>query len=59
MKNGEGSGEFWYAYHVYHSHGITPFKYANMDKEERGMLMAFIDLKIEEDEKQARRNRRK
>lgn len=49
---GEGSGDFWYAYHAYHNNNVLPSQYARLSPKERGMIMAFIDLKIEAEEKE-------
>lgn len=48
----EGSGDFWYAYHAYHNNNLLPSQYAALDVKERGLLMAFIDLKLEAEEKE-------
>jgi len=58
MQDG-ASGEFWYAYHAYHANGMTPSIYANLPKHERAIIMAFIDLKIEAEEKEAKRMKSK
>lgn len=48
----ERSGDFWYAYHAYHNNNLLPSQYARLSTKERGMIMAFIDLKIEAEEKE-------
>ena len=48
----EGSGDFWYAYHAYHNNNVLPSQYARLSPKERGIIMAFIDLKIEAEEKE-------
>ena len=58
MTDGE-SGEFWYAYHAYHENGLLPSVFANLEKEERAILMAFIDLKIEAEEKAQKKMKRR
>lgn len=58
MEDGE-SAEFWYAYHAYHTHGMTPSTFAELPRKERMMIIAFIDIKAKEEEKQARKNKRK
>lgn len=50
MKDGE-SGEFWYAYHAYHKNGMTPSIFSNLPKREKAIVMAFIDINIEAEEK--------
>lgn len=58
MKDGE-SGEFWYAYHAYHANGMIPSIYADLPKHEKAIIMAFIELKIEAEEKEAKRMKSK
>lgn len=58
MSDGE-SGEFWYAYHAYHANGMTPSTYADLPKHERAIIMAFIDIRIKQEEKAAKRAKRK
>lgn len=58
MKDGE-SPEFWYAYHAYHNHGMTPSVFSNLPREERLMIVAFIDIKMEAEEKEAKKMKRK
>lgn len=55
MKDGSESGDFWYAYHAYHNNGLLPSAFADMSARERGILMAFIDLKVEAEEKAAKK----
>ncbi|WP_213334285.1 hypothetical protein [Enterococcus casseliflavus] len=50
MASGE-SGEMWYAYHAYHTAGLTPEAFASLPKRERAMIMAFTDIRIEAEEK--------
>lgn len=51
----EGSGDFWYAYHAYHNNNLLPSKYAALSAREKGLIMAFIDLKIEAEEREFKR----
>jgi len=55
MKDGSESGDFWYAYHAYINNGLLPSAFAEMSARERGILMAFIDLKVEAEEKAAKK----
>lgn len=50
MEDGD-SGEFWYAYHAYHRNGMTPSIFSNLPKREKAIVMAFIDINIEAEEK--------
>lgn len=59
MKDGSESGDFWYAYHAYHNNGLLPSAFADMSARERGILMAFIDLKVEAEEKAAKKASRR
>ncbi|HAP3725996.1 TPA: hypothetical protein IUT15_001018 [Enterococcus faecalis] len=54
MQDGS-SGEFWYAYHVYHANGMLPSTFSLLPKKEKAMLMAFIDMKAEAEEKEAKK----
>ncbi|EKZ7015253.1 hypothetical protein QLI93_001610 [Listeria monocytogenes] len=56
MKGGE-SGEFWYAYHAYHANGMLPSVFSHLPKKEKGILMAFIEMKIEAEEKASKKSR--
>lgn len=47
----EGNADFWYAYHIYHSNGLLPSQFAVLPKEEKAILMAFIDIKADAEEK--------
>ncbi|WP_251855334.1 hypothetical protein [Enterococcus italicus] len=59
MKDGSESGDFWYAYHAYHNNGLLPSIFSEMSVRERGIIMAFIDLKVEAEEKEAKKMKRK
>lgn len=59
MKDGESSGDFWYAYHAYHANGLLPSIFSELPVRERGIIMAFIDLKVEAEEKEAKKMKRK
>ena len=54
MKDGS-SVDFWYAYHAYHANGMLPSTFSLLPKKEKAILMAFIDIKIEAEEKEARK----
>lgn len=48
---GEESGELWYAFHAYHTAGLTPSAFAALPRRERAMIMAFTDVRIKAEEK--------
>ncbi|MBE9390008.1 hypothetical protein [Vagococcus salmoninarum] len=51
MADGE-SAEFWYAYHAYHEHGMTPSFFSELPRKEKALIMAFTDIKIEAEQKE-------
>lgn len=59
MKDGSDSGDFWYAYHAYHNHGMLPSIFSSLPIRERGIIMAFIDIRLDEEEKQSRKMKSK
>lgn len=50
--NGEDNAELWYAYHIFHKCGLLPFEFSNLSANEKGIVMAFIDIYADEQEKQ-------
>lgn len=60
MKNHAGeSGEYWYAYHAYHANGLLPHEYSALPKKEKAIIMAFVQIRQEEEEKQAKKAKKK
>jgi len=54
MKDGD-SGEYWYAFHAYHTAGIAPSQFISLPRRERAMIMAFTDIRIEAEEKTSKK----
>lgn len=57
MEDGSESGDFWYAYHAYHNNGLLPSVFSEMSVKERGILMAFIDIKLDAEDKTSKKNK--
>ena len=55
MEDGSESGDFWYAYHAYHNNGLLPSVFSEMSVKERGILMAFIDIKLDAEDKTSKK----
>lgn len=55
---GDESGEFWYAYHAYHKNGLLPSSFCALSREEKAMLIAFIDIEAEEVKKANKKAKR-
>lgn len=55
MEDGSESGDFWYAYHAYHNNGLLPSVFSEMSVKERGILMAFIDIKLDAEDKRSKK----
>lgn len=58
MKDG-ASAESWYAYHAYHAHGMLPSDFFALSRQEKAVIEAFIDIKLEAQERADRRAKRK
>ncbi|EJC6460075.1 hypothetical protein MZV44_003006 [Listeria monocytogenes] len=56
MRDGQ-NGDWWYAHHAYHSNGMRPSEWIKLSRQEKGIIMAFIDLKIEAEEKASKKMR--
>ena len=59
MKDPETSGEYWYSYYAFHSHGLLPSQFASLPKRERAIIVAYIKIKMEKDEKVERQAKMK
>ena len=55
MEDGSESGDFWYAYHAYHNNGLLPSVFSEMSVKERGILMGFIDIKLDAEDKMSKK----
>lgn len=51
----EGDSETNYAYYAFHKLQIMPRAYDSIDIYEKAVVMAFIDIKIEEKKREAAR----
>lgn len=47
----EGDIELNYAYYALHELNIRPLEFASMGRKERAAVMAFIDLRVQEQER--------
>lgn len=43
-----------YAYHAYHANGMLPSVFAALPRREQLMIMAFIDVKTDQEKKAAK-----
>ncbi len=48
-----------YAYHAYHANGMLPSVFSDLPRREQLMIMAFIDVKIEAEEKASKKMKSK
>lgn len=46
-----GNADFWYAYRAYFDAKIRPSEWAEMNKEEKAIIIAFTDIYIEQMQK--------
>lgn len=54
----EGDSEANYAYYALHKLKIRPKDFVEMDKYEKAVVIAYIDIKIDSDKKQASKLKR-
>lgn len=59
MNDPEASGEYWYSYYAFHSHGLLPSQFASLPRRERAIIVAYIKIKMEKDEKAAKQAKTK
>lgn len=56
MKDGE-NGEFWYALHAYFDAHVLPSTFSSLPIREKAMIMAFTDIRIDEENKANKKNK--
>lgn len=51
LKETDQSGDFWYGYHAFYDAGITPGQFSDMSPRERAIIIAYIDIRLDAEEK--------
>ena len=59
MNDPSTSGEYWYSYQAYHAHGMLPSEFASLPRRERAIIIAFIKIRNEQEEKAERQAKMK